>query len=150
MSPKYLPIFFRSPRTVIAFLSLISLSLLQVYCGDTPYQQGKILYNNYCANCHMEDGSGLAGLIPPLAQADYLKENQLYTACIIRYGMEGEIQVNGKTYNQAMDGIGELSEFEITNIINYISHAWGNEYGVVKLENVRAELEACHEEMHDH
>ncbi len=39
-------------------------------CKETPFQQGKILYEYYCANCHMEDGSGLEGLIPPVAGAD--------------------------------------------------------------------------------
>ena len=93
----------------------------------------------------MDDGSGLGGNIPPLANADYVRNSQEQIACIIRYGMEGEIMVNGRTYNQAMEGIPQLTDFEITNIINYINHAWGNDYGVVKLADVRSRLENCQE-----
>lgn len=91
----------------------------------------------------MDDGSGLESLYPPLANADYIKADPLKMVCIIRKGMEGEISVNGKTYNQPMEGIPQLSEFEISNIINYINQAWDNELGFVKMSDIRARLEAC-------
>ncbi|MCI5080503.1 MAG: cytochrome c [Saprospiraceae bacterium] len=112
-------------------------------CRGETYEQGRILYENFCANCHMDDGSGLAGNIPPLAKADWVKQSGAEMACVIRYGMEGEIVVNGRTYNQAMAGIPQLSDFEITNVINYINHSWGNDYGVMTLEEVRSALENC-------
>ena len=122
-----------------ASLLLFSLS----NCGDDPYKQGRILYNNYCANCHIEDGSGLAVLIPPLAKADYLRDNQELLPCMIRYGMQGPIVVNDTLYNQAMPGAEELTSFEIANIINYINHAWGNDYGYFPHGRVTEALEAC-------
>lgn len=121
------------------FFTLLSINA----CQSQPYQQGEILYNNFCASCHMDDGTGLVGNIPPLAQADYLKNNPLMVACIINKGMTGPVEVNGQTYNQPMAAIPQLSEFEITNVINYINHAWGNDYGIVKLEDVRAQLKDC-------
>ncbi len=91
----------------------------------------------------MSDGTGLRGLIPPLANADYIKTDPLRMACIIRYGMAGEVIVNDTTYNQAMAGVPELSDFEITNVINYINQAWGNNYGYVKFQDVKQALENC-------
>ena len=92
----------------------------------------------------MDDGTGLEGVIPPLANADYVKENQDMLACIIKNGMEGEIIVNGQKYNAPMVGSEDaLSDFEITNIINYINHSWGNNYGYQKLENTRKSLSEC-------
>ncbi len=92
----------------------------------------------------MEDGSGLGQLIPPLAGADYLREHNLETACIIRYGLVDSIVVNGKQYGeQPMAGIKELSDFQIINIMNYINQAWGNDYGFVKLADVRDQLSTC-------
>ena len=93
----------------------------------------------------MEDGTGLPGVIPPLKGADYLKTDPLRAACIIRYGMEGAVVVNDTTYNQPMPGIPEdkISAFEITNIINYINQAWGNDYGYVNYVDVKKQLEAC-------
>jgi len=91
----------------------------------------------------MEDGTGLKGIIPPLAGSDYLKNNPLDVACIIRYGMEGEVVVNGKTYNQPMAGIHYVTDTEIANIINYINHAWGNDYGMVDFKEMRIRLKEC-------
>jgi mono/diheme cytochrome c family protein len=107
------------------------------------FPQGKILYENFCANCHMEDGSGLEGVIPTLVNADWVRENQLAIPCAIRYGMAGEITVNGRVYNAEMPGAPKLHEFEITNIINYINTSWGNDIPLLKHEQVREQLEAC-------
>ena len=124
-------------------LFFVAILVLPFSCQQQPYQQGEILYNNFCTSCHMEDGTGLVGNIPPLVGADYVKEDPLRMACIIRKGIEDTIVVNGVSYNQPMAAIPQLTEFEITNVINYINHAWGNDYGVVKLGDVRARLEAC-------
>lgn len=127
----------------LVLFGMIYLVFTQTACQSEPFKQGKILYTNFCANCHMDDGSGLEGIYPPLANADYIAEDPLKMVCIIRNGMEGEIVVNGKTYNQPMEGIPQLTEFEISNIINYINQAWGNEYGFVKMGNIRTQLENC-------
>ncbi|MBK7870104.1 MAG: cytochrome c [Saprospiraceae bacterium] len=107
------------------------------------FWQGEILYHNFCENCHMEDGTGLRGLIPPLANADFVKNDPVRMACIIRYGMKGEVIVNDTTYSQEMPGVPKLTDFEITNVINYINQAWGNDYGYVKFEEVKKALEGC-------
>jgi len=128
------------------YLLVVLLLIVQIVtwsCQSQPYQQGEILYNNFCANCHMEDGTGLEGNIPPLAQADYLKNNPLATVCIIRNGMEGPLVVNGLTYQTPMPAVRALSDFEITNVINYINQAWENDYGVVTVAEVREALETC-------
>ena len=124
-------------------LPLLLLFLGLLACNEHPFSQGEILYNNFCASCHMEDGVGLRGVIPPLAKADYLRDNPLQIACIIRNGIEGPIQVNGKTYDQPMEGIPQLTEFEIANIINYIHHSWENNLEFVKIDEVRATLATC-------
>lgn len=128
------------------FAILLVWVIFPTACQDNPYKQGKILYQNFCANCHMDDGTGLQGVIPPLAGADYLALSGARSACVIRYGLEGEIVVNGKTYNQAMAGIDVLTEFEIANVINYIHHAWGNDFGYVKMEDIRSALDSCRQE----
>jgi mono/diheme cytochrome c family protein len=130
-------------RFCIALLFMGMLSSALSNCGQQPYRQGQILYENFCANCHMEDGSGLGGNIPPLANADFLRERQAEIACIIRYGIAGPIIVNGIAYENPMAGIPELSDTEITNVINYINQAWGNDFGYVPYDSVRVALKAC-------
>lgn len=130
-------------RLAIYIFCLITFGFLIESCNDNPYKQGEMIYQTQCANCHMEDGSGLEGNMPPLAGADYIAKDPYIMVCIIKYGMEGEIVVNGKTYNQAMEGIQEITDFQITNVINYINHAWGNDYGLAKVQEVRKRLEEC-------
>ncbi|MEZ5044373.1 MAG: cytochrome c [Saprospiraceae bacterium] len=129
-------------RWISGFL-FVALAAQLPSCNENPYEQGQILYQNFCANCHMDDGSGLEGLIPPLAGADYYQENVLQTACLIRYGMEGKIVVNGQAFEQPMPGTDKLTEFEITNILNYINTAWYQDLPYVKLADVRNTLKEC-------
>lgn len=130
---------------LISSFFIACLAFVLSTCQSNPYEQSEGLYKHFCANCHMEDGTGLRGLIPPLKGADYLKADPLRVACIVRKGMEGPVTVNDTIYNQAMPGLGEdkISAFEITNIINYINQAWGNDYGYVSYIDVKKRLERC-------
>ena len=122
---------------------LFFLLLTVAACSPNPFPQGERLYKYHCANCHMDDGNGLAGLIPPLAGSDFLKANQGEVPCIIRHGIQKEIEVNGKIFQQEMAGIPDLNLYEITNIINYIHHSWGNDLGYRTVEEVESALENC-------
>jgi len=127
--------------TFFSFLLISFFALLN--CNQKPYAHGKIMYENFCVNCHMEDGSGLIGNIPPLAGADYLTKNADQLACIIRYGIAGEISVNGKKYTTPMAGVPQLTDVEIANIINYINHEWGNDNGYTTITEVQEHLKNC-------
>ena len=128
---------------IVFSFSLILLGLITfTSCEQETYMQGKRLYEAHCNNCHMEDGMGLAKLIPPLANSDYLKDNQDKIACILRYGQTGKVIVNNVIYDQEMPSK-KYTEVQITNIINYINHAWGNDYGVVRLEESAKAIRNC-------
>ena len=89
-----------------------------IACSIQPYQEGNRLYKVYCENCHMQDGKGLRGLIPPLSNSDFLKNYKEQIPCIIKNGINGEIIVNDTTYNTEMAGNPKLSAVQINNIIN--------------------------------
>jgi len=122
------------------FLSV--LSFLSIGCGGNTYSQGERLYSAHCANCHMDDGTGLAKLIPPLKKSDYLKLNQDLIACIIRHGQKGEITVNGIQYDQEMPGK-KYTEIQINNMINYINSAWENDIQAVTIVQTQKRLREC-------
>lgn len=124
-------------RFLIALSIIVAILLLPQACGKTEHLQGHNLYDQHCANCHMEEGEGLRQLIPPLAGADFLRDNPGAVVRGIRKGMAGEMVVNGKTYNQPMPGNIELSEFQVVNIVNYINQAWGNDFGEITVPQTR-------------
>jgi mono/diheme cytochrome c family protein len=123
--------------------SCLVLGLFLFGCDENPYNQGEYLYGNFCANCHMDDGTGLQTLIPPLANSDFVREHPEALPCLIRNGIKGKLVVNGKEFSTEMAGIPSLTEFEITNILNFINKAWGNDYETIKHMDVRNGLKAC-------
>ncbi|MEM6931368.1 MAG: cytochrome c, partial [Myxococcota bacterium] len=64
--------------------------------------RGAEVYGAYCATCHQADGNGLAGLYPPLAGSGSYYGDAANHANIIVNGLNGEIVVQGVTYNGAM------------------------------------------------
>ncbi len=132
-------------KKLIFILPLVTV-LIFAECSndDNVYKQGKILYTRLCANCHQENGEGLHGLVPPLAKADYLSIHRSELSCVIKRGLKGNIVVNGVTYGtQEMLGIKGLTEFEIANVMNYISTSWGNTEKLWTVDEVREGLKDC-------
>jgi mono/diheme cytochrome c family protein len=101
---------------------------------------GKELYENYCANCHQKDGSGLGKLIPPLRDADYFKADIHRSIWIMKHGKEGEILVNGQVYNQAMPANPNLSPLDLAQIATYLYNSWGMNEGVIDAPRVEQYL----------
>jgi mono/diheme cytochrome c family protein len=126
------------PYLMSAYIFIILISS----CNLEPYSKGKQAYEVYCASCHMKDGTGLVGLIPPIAGADYYAQNQDNITCIIVNGLQDSIVVNGRSYDQKMDPI-NLTPIQITNIINYMNQSWGNNLPVKSIEDVKKELDQC-------
>ena len=129
---------------IIYFLFITSLFMAINACKslDTnPYKQGEFVYQKQCSGCHGEQGEGFKALYPPLAGSDFLK-NQEALPCLIRHGYKGEMVVNGVVYNQEMPE-NRINEIQITNIINYINHSWGNNYPEVSLQEVKKKLDSC-------
>lgn len=122
---------------------IFSLIGFVVACNYHPFRQGEILYGNFCASCHGEQGEGFRDLYPPLAGADYFQQNQLEAACIIRHGMEKPIVVNNKEYEQPMSAVIQLNAIEICNIINFLSHQWNPGMKTVTIDQVKEQLEKC-------
>ena len=91
----------------------------------------------------MQDGKGLRGIIPPLANSDFLFKNISQIPCIIKYGIKDTIIVNDTIYNTEMEGIPELSAVQINNIINFINHEWNNGIKESNIIDVEKSLHNC-------
>ena len=123
--------------------AIITLVITSNSCKTDKYSQGKLLYDNFCVNCHGDNGQNLAELIPPLANSDYLTKEKDKIACLIYYGYKGKMTVNGKEYNQQMPGNPNFNDIDIANLINYINNHFGNNNGYTSLKDVQEALNNC-------
>jgi mono/diheme cytochrome c family protein len=114
-----------------------------LFLGKSQGSAGEKLYQQHCANCHMEQGQGLRGLIPPVANADYVAAHGGELACGIVNGYYDSMVVNGVTYRQPMPAIEGLSPYEITTLINYLKTEWGPQGEPVTFAEVEAALDSC-------
>ena len=95
---------------------------------------GQDIYNDFCIQCHLEDGNGVKGIYPPLAKSDFLKDINR-TISSIKYGLKGPITVNGENYNSIMVSQG-LDDEEISDVVNYILNSWGNSTNEIITEEI--------------
>jgi cytochrome c551 len=107
------------------------------------YVQGQELYLKHCANCHQPEGTGLGLVFPPLNQSDFMENNFEKVLCIMKYGLQGEVTVNGNTYNQAMPGVPSLTDLEIAEIATYIYNSWEHKRGIVEVSAVSKVISNC-------
>ena len=106
--------------------------------------EGILVYKNNCANCHQNKGEGLAALYPPIAHSDFLA-NKNAVICLIRYGQQGPIKVNGKRYNRPMPAQPQLSDLEVAELVTYIYNEWSDETGLTGVKAVTPVLDGCKE-----
>lgn len=63
--------------------------------------------------------------------------------CLIRNGIQGEIMVNGITFNQPMPSKPSLTEIEIAEIATYIYNTWDHSEGMIETKDVAEILGTC-------
>jgi cytochrome c551 len=149
----------RSKRLIQFCLALALLSCL-VECTDRKdvhpsmksaqakqyYIQGELLYAKHCSNCHQKNGKGLGLVFPPVDESDFVDSQFERVICLIRNGIEGEITVNGKTYNKAMPPMSNPNDLEIAEIATYIYNTWGRKHGLIDANEVNAILKKCEDQ----
>ncbi|MFC5407950.1 c-type cytochrome [Larkinella bovis] len=106
------------------------------------FVEGYQLYTQHCANCHQEDGKGLEALYPPINGSDYLK-NKEKVICLIRYGQNEPIVVNGRPYNRPMPANRQLTDIDIAEITTYIYNKWGDETVITDVKEASKILDTC-------
>jgi mono/diheme cytochrome c family protein len=100
-------------------------------------EYGKRLFNTMCATCHQLAGQGLASKYPPLAHSDYLNADKNQAIRVLLHGRQGEIAVNGVTYNNTMPAF-PLSDEDIANALTYTYNSFGNSGMEVTPADVKA------------
>ena len=130
----------------LACVSFVSCQSQEEIKRERYITEGILVYKANCANCHQTKGEGLAALYPPIANSDYLV-NKNKVICLIRYGQQGKIVVNGNQYNRPMPAHPQLSDLEVAEVVTYIYNQWGNEKKVTDVKMVAPVLEQCRTEL---
>jgi len=107
------------------------------------YVNGKGVYETHCENCHGKEGQGLVGLIPPLTDTIFLKQNRNRLVCIVKYGLTDKIVINGTAFQGKMPAEFHLANIDIAQVITYISNSFGNMQGLYDVNAVAKDLSNC-------
>ena len=134
---KYLIMTFRSKPFILVFFLTISGHLFGL-SKEEILRKGKELYNGAgsCVACHMPDGMGQKGTIPPLAGSDWLKGGSARSIAISLRGLAGPIKVNGKQFYSAMPPQLLFDDQKLAYILSYVNNAWGNKEPIIDKEQV--------------
>ncbi|HEY3861422.1 MAG TPA: cytochrome c [Verrucomicrobiae bacterium] len=94
--------------------------------GDSK-SKGRAIFQKICSACHQPDGAGKEGVGPPLADSEWVQApGGERLVRIVLNGLNGPIQVKGKTWNLAMPPWREnLDDEQIALVLNYIRSEWG-------------------------
>lgn len=122
----------------LSIIPLLLTPVLRSAPDEEVMSRGKALYHaaGSCVACHMADGKGQPGSIPPLAGSDWLKGKADRTIAIVLRGMTGPIKVNGKRFYSAMPPQLLFDDEKIALMITYVNNAWGNQGPMVTTEEV--------------
>jgi nitrite reductase (NO-forming) len=100
--------------------------------------KGKSVYMQTCFVCHQPDGVGVINQIPPLAKSDFLAglTKDDYIRGVVM-GRNGQITVNGKSYNATMVPLNYLSDEQVANVLTYVRNSFGNNGDAISIEDVK-------------
>jgi len=135
--------------TVKSLATFLTLHLLLSSCqsanelkSEQYFAEGYQLYTTNCANCHQNEGEGMANLYPPLKGSAALTDKALL-ACIIKNGMKDTIVVAGKKFSRPMPANPKLTDLEIAEIVTYLSMKWYTDSTLTPIEEVSKALKEC-------
>ena len=84
------------------------------------------LYLTYCTACHQRNGEGDNNRYPPLVDSDWVTGDEDRLIDVVLNGLDGEITVKGKTYDELMPAHAHLDDFAIASILTYVRDEFGN------------------------
>ena len=123
-------------KTVVGVLCLVfaiaPVGVAQQADDTVSFEQGQQLYQDHCALCHEDSGTGNPPTFPALSGNERLGDPVRVVSMIHRGG-------------DTMPPFPELRAEEIASLVNYVRSAWANDFGSVPTEEVVAVLEGLEE-----
>jgi mono/diheme cytochrome c family protein len=104
---------------------------------DQRIELGRRLFTSICSACHQPSGYGIPGRFPPLAGSDFLNSDKNRAIKVLVNGLQGEVVVNGQTFNNTMPKF-PLSNEDIACALTYVYNSFGNSGQEVTPQEVNA------------
>lgn len=95
--------------------------------------------------CHQETGMGMQqpiAIYPPIVDTEWINCDKERLIKLAMHGIHGKLELKGITYDPAkgvppMSAVGAiLSDAELAAVLTYARHSWGNNSGVISVEEV--------------
>ncbi len=96
---------------------------------------GAALYANYCAACHLADGTAVANLRPALAGSALVNGDPQILAAWVMSGTRPPAWVD-QHYPPVMPRYARLKDSELAALLTYVRTHFGNDAGVVAVETI--------------
>lgn len=131
---------FANPRGFAAVQPVVAQSSTNSGDGgvDDWVKLGDQVYGNNCASCHQKDGSGMAGVFPPLSgNAVVLAQDPSEHILTVLNGLSGKA-IDGVEYASPMPPFANLTDEEVAAVVNHERSQWGNDAPLVSEGDVAA------------
>jgi len=99
---------------------------------------GEKIFGLYCATCHQKNGKGASGRFPSLVNTDWVTGDKKRLIGVVLKGLEGNIEVNGENFVNAMPQHSFLSDDDVAKVLTYIRSNLGNKASAVEVAEVTA------------
>jgi glucose/arabinose dehydrogenase/mono/diheme cytochrome c family protein len=92
---------------------------------------GAQVYNTYCIFCHQHNGKGDGNRFPPLDSSEWVIGDKKNLIDIVLNGLNKQIEVKGKPYNNLMPQHSFLRDEDIAEVLTYIRQNFKNNSSAV-------------------
>lgn len=99
--------------------------------------RGEAIYLDNCTGCHLQSGTGIANVFPPLKASAVVQSRDPATVLQAVIGGARVVATKGKPTGLAMPAFGwKLNDREIADLATYIRNSWGNSADAVSVTQV--------------
>ena len=99
------------------------------------FKRGEQLYHN-CIACHMKDGKGTPGQVPPLAGSSRVLGSPEPLVRVLLHGLDGELETGGLKYRGQMPATTITGDDDLASILTFVRASFGNNASPVHPDDV--------------
>ena len=110
---------------------LFIVSIVGYHCQLDLYLQGQRIFESQCANCHMDDGSGLVEVIQDIANSELFdsKNPEPLLNLLLKGGPDDRPDgLQMPAYATI------LNRVELCNVINFLNNKWDEDFEEIEIQ----------------